>query len=239
MKLLKYLAIIFFDIIDKFYHQKRIIKFIKSNRLNLNIFLDIGSHLGTYSDLILKDFSNCKIYMFEPQIKIFKKIKIKYKNKKNVKIYNCAISDKNSFKNFYINQHDLTSSLAAMDLKNNTYYKLKSQLFGVTSSGMIVKKLKVKTLALNKILKLNKIKNVDLAKIDTEGHEYEVLKGLQSSIKNINYILIEFRNDKIYQSYDAKKIHNYLKKNNFVLKEIYKFPLTKWEDRFYSNNRFQ
>ena len=82
MKLLKYLAVIFFDIIDKFYHQKRIIKFIKSNRLNLNIFLDIGSHLGTYSDLILKDFSNCKIYMFEPQIKIFKKIKIKYKNKK-------------------------------------------------------------------------------------------------------------------------------------------------------------
>ena len=227
MKLLKYLAIIFFDIIDKFYHQKRIIKFIKSNRLNLNTFLDIGSHLGTYSDLILKDFSNCKIYMFEPQIKIFKKIKIKYKNKKNVKIYNCAISDKNSFKNFYMN------------LKNNNYYKLKSQLFGVTSSGMIVKKLKVKTLALNKILKLNKIKNVDLAKIDTEGHEYEVLKGLQSSIKNINYILIEFRNDKIYQSYDAKKIHNYLKKNNFVLKEIYKFPLTKWEDRFYSNKRFQ
>ena len=239
MKLLKYLAIIFFDIIDKFYHQKRIIKFIKSNRLNLNIFLDIGSHLGTYSDLILKNFNNCKIYMFEPQIQIFKKIKIKYKNRRNIKIYNCAISDKNNFKNFYINQHDLTSSLAAMDLKNNTYYKLKSKLFGTTSSGMIVKKLKVKTQTLSKILTLNNIKKIDLAKIDTEGHEYEVLKGLQSSIKNINYILIEFRNDKIYKSYNAKKINSYLIKNNFVLKEIYKFPLTTWEDRFYCNNRFK
>ena len=239
MKLLRNLAIILFDIIDKFYHQKKIIKFIKENNLNLNLFLDIGSHLGTYSDLILKEFDNCNIYMFEPQVKIFKKIKIKYKNKKNIKVFNCAISDKNSFKKIYINKHDLTSSLSPISVKNNTYYKLKSKLFGTTSSGMIVKNLKVKTLTLNKILKLNKIKKIDLAKIDTEGHEYEVLKGLQSSIKNINYILIEFRNDKIYQSYDAKKIHNYLKKNNFVLKEIYKFPLTKWEDRFYSNKRFQ
>jgi len=239
MKILKYLAIILFDIIDKFYHQKKIIKFIKRNNLNLNFFLDIGSHLGTYSDLVLKNFKNCKIYMFEPQIKIFKKIKIKYKNKKNIKIYNCAISNKNSFQKIYINQHDLTSSLSTINAKNNTYYKLKSKLFGTDLSGMIVKELNVKTLTLNKILKFNKIKKVDLAKIDTEGHEYEVLKGLQNNIKNINYILIEFRNDKIYQSYNSKKIHNYLVKNNFSLKDIYKFPLTTWEDRFYCNNRFK
>ena len=239
MKLLKYLAIIFFDIIDKYYHQKKIINFIKRNNLNLNFFLDIGSHLGTYSDLILKDFSNCKVYMFEPQIRVFKKIKIKYKNRKNIKIYNCAISDKNSFEKIHINKHDLTSSISIINIKNNTYYKLKSKLFGSTSSGMIIEKLKVKTSTLNKILKLNKIKKVDLAKIDTEGHEYEVLKGLQSSIKKINYILIEFRNDKIYQFYNAKKIHSYLIKNNFILKETYKFPFTTWEDRFYCNNRFK
>jgi len=239
MKLLKNLAIILFDIIDKFYHQKKIIKFIKKNNLNLNFFLDIGSHLGTYSDLILKDFGNCNIYMFEPQVKIFKKLKIKYKNKKNIKIFNYAISDKNSFKKIYINQHDLTSSLSPISVKNNTYYKLKSKLFGTTSSGMIVKQLKVKTVTLKKILQLNKIRKVDLAKIDTEGHEYEVLKGLQSNIKNINYILIEFRNDKIYKSYNANKIHSYLKKNNFVLKDTYRFPLTTWEDRFYCNNRFK
>jgi len=239
MKLLKYLAVIFFDIIDKFYHQKKIISFIRKNNLNINFFLDIGSHMGTYSDLILKDFSNCKVYMFEPQVRIFKKIKIKYKKRKNIKIYNCAISDKNSFKKININKHDLTSSLSIMNTKNNTYYKLKSKLFESTSSGMITEKLKVKTSTLNKILKLNKIKKVELAKIDTEGHEYEVLKGLQSSIKKINFILIEFRNDKIYQFYNAKKIHNYLVKNNFILREKYKFPFTTWEDRFYYNSRFK
>ena len=61
MKLLKIIAVIFFDIIDLYYHQKRIIKFIRENNININFFFDIGSHMGTYSDLILKDFGKCKV----------------------------------------------------------------------------------------------------------------------------------------------------------------------------------
>ena len=48
MMLLRKIAIIFFDIIDKYYHQKRIIKFIRKNNINLKYFFDIGSHMGTY-----------------------------------------------------------------------------------------------------------------------------------------------------------------------------------------------
>ena len=59
MKLLKNIAIIFFDIIDYYYHQKKIIKFIKKNNINLKYFLDVGSHMGTYSDLVLRNFNDC------------------------------------------------------------------------------------------------------------------------------------------------------------------------------------
>jgi len=239
MKLLKIIAVIFFDIIDLYYHQKRIIKFIRENNININFFFDIGSHMGTYSDLILKDFKKCKVLMFEPQIAIFKKIKIKYKYKKNIKIYNFAISDRSALKTIYINKHDLTSGLSAFNKKISIYLKLKAKLFGTTSSGMILKKTKVKTKKLSEIIKLNNTKIIDLAKIDTEGHEFEVLKGVQKNIKKIKYILIEFRSDKIYLSYNPKKIHNYLTKNNFVLKNTYKFPFTTWEDRFYFNKRFK
>ena len=104
---------------------------------------------------------------------------------------------------------------------------------------MIVKKPKIKTKKLFTIIKLNKIKKIDLLKVDTEGHEFEVLKGIERAIKNIRYILIEFHNDKIYLSYNPKKIHNHLIKNNFVLKNICKFPFTGWEDRFYFNTKFK
>ena len=52
---------------------------IASNKLsNLNakkrndVLKIFYKYLMQYSDLILKDFSNCKILMFEPQINIFK-----------------------------------------------------------------------------------------------------------------------------------------------------------------------
>ena len=101
---------------------------------------------------------------------------------------------------------------------------------------MILKKTKVKTRTLNKIIKSRKI---DLVKIDTEGHELEVLKGMKKSIKNIQCILVEFHNDEIYLSYEPEKIHNYLIDHNFSLKTAFKFPFTTWEDRFYINNRFK
>ena len=235
MKLLKNIAIIFFDIIDQYYHQKKIINFIKKKKIKIKYFLDIGSHMGTYSDLILKDFKNCKIFMFEPQEKIFKIIKKKYKGKKNIKLYNCAISNTSKLKTIYINQHDLTSSLSILNIKNSKYLKFKAKLFGAPSSGMVLEKKKIKAEKLSKIIEKNNIKIVDLAKIDTEGHEYEVLQGMGKNIKKIKYILMEFRNDKVYNLYNPKKIHSHLIKNHFVLMKTYKFPFTTWEDRFYFN----
>ena len=140
MKLLRKIAIIFFDVIDLYYHQRKILKFIRKSNINLKYFFDVGSHMGTYSDLILKNFEDSKVFMFEPQINIFKKIKIKYKYYKNVKIYNCAISDKSTQKKIYINKHDLTSGLSPLNLKSNKYLQLKAKLFGTTTSGMILKK---------------------------------------------------------------------------------------------------
>ena len=55
MKIIKNIAILFFDIIDKYLHQKRIVRFLKKNLQEINVFLDIGSHKGTYTDLILNN----------------------------------------------------------------------------------------------------------------------------------------------------------------------------------------
>ena len=85
------------------------------------------------------------------------------------------------------------------------------------------------------ILNERKLNKIDLIKIDTEGHEYEVLEGMKNSIKKINYILIEFHIDKIYESYDSNIIHEILIKNNFKLLKRFKFPFTTWQDCLYIN----
>lgn len=61
---------------------------------------------------------------------------------------------------FYINHHDLTSSLNTLNHKN-AFLKFKSKLFGVESKNMIKKKVKVKITTLNNLIKKNKIKKLD------------------------------------------------------------------------------
>ena len=139
-------------------------------------------------------------------------------------------------KKFYINKHDLTSSLAELN-ENNQYLNIKSRLFGTNLKGMIESKKIVKTMKLNSLIIKMKIPKIDLIKIDTEGHELEVLEGLGSKIKIIKVILIEFHNSSTYLGYNSKKIEMLLKKNNFKLEKKIKFPFTTWEDRFYFNKR--
>ena len=234
MKFLRKLAIILFDLIDLYIHQKRILAHLKRKKIMVEIFFDVGSHKGTYSDLILRNFNVKKIIMFEPQTDIFNFLKKKYKNNKIIKKYNLAISNKKGFKEFNINKHDLTSSFTKYN-NQNRYLKLKAKLFESTTNKMNYKKIKVKTIKLSEIFKKKKIKKLDLLKVDTEGHELEVLQGLATEIKKVKNILIEFHPNKIYLNYKPRIIHEYLIKQNFELITIYKFPFTTWEDRFYRN----
>ena len=73
-----------------------------------------------------------------------------------------------------------------------------------------------------------------MLKIDTEGHEAEVLQGAKKLLKkNVKYILIEFHFSKIYKNYNKNKIEKILKKNNFYLIKKFKFPFLTFEDRIY------
>ena len=231
MSLLKSFAIFFFDVLD-FYHQRQILKFIKNINLKIKYIIDIGSHKGKYFDLFDKNLNVNKGILIEPQKEYFNYLKLKYKSKKKIKIFNFAISNTKDSKDFYINHHDLTSSLNSINHKNN-FLKLKSKIFGLNPEKMVKKKIKIRTETLDNLLKKLKIKKIDLVKIDTEGHELEVLKGSKNYLEKFKIILIEFRKDDVYKNYNAKKIHKIIVKNNFTLLKIFKFPFTTWEDRIY------
>ena len=96
----------------------------------------------------------------------------------------------------------------------------------------------IKSIKLDEFIKNKNINNIDLIKIDTEGHEFEVLDGLKENINKVNYILIEFQSNNIFNSYDPNKIDDFLKKNKFKQVKTFKFPLRPWEDRLYKKYEF-
>ena len=196
--------------------------------------VDVGANKGQTIDIFTKIFPKSKIYAFEPS-ETYEFLKKKYKKNKNIFIYNYAISNKEKMQTLFVNKHDLTTSLSQID-KKNKYLNIKAKLFGGNIDEMILKEYKIKTVKMLKIIHLKKIKKIDVLKIDTEGHELQVLKGMESYLKkNVKCIVIEFHNSNVYLNYNASKVHQYLKNNNFILKRKFSFPFTSWEDRIYIN----
>ena len=231
-KILKKIALLAFDIVDLCYHQVRIKNFLKKNKISLNTFFDVGSHLGGYTDIVMKLNPQSNCFLFEPQSRIFEKIKNKYSKIDNIKMYNLGISDSENIKNLFINMHDLTSTFSNFNEKSK-YLNFKAKLYETSVNKMNYKTEQVNTITLSKFILTNKIQSIDLIKIDTEGHDLKVLYGLEEKIDIVKNILIEFHHRDLFLDYKPYEIHDFLIKNGFELIKTFNFPFS-WEDRFYS-----
>jgi hypothetical protein len=103
----------------------------------------------------------------------------------------------------------------------------------------VVKK-NVEIYPLNFFIKKYSIKIIDILKIDTEGYEEEVLKGItKSNFLKIRYIVIEKQLKKnLYKNYSFKRIKQRLEKNNFIFLKKFKDPIWNYEDQIYLNKNF-
>ena len=73
-----------------------------------------------------------------------------------------------------------------------------------------------------------------MLKIDTEGYELEVLKGLKDQISKVSIILFEHHYDNmIVKNYKFGDIHHVLKNNGFSKVYKIKMPLRKSFDYIY------
>ena len=151
-----------------FYENETILtlkEIFKKNKIN-NYFIDVGANYGTYSLYFSKNFR--KIYSIEAAPKIFKLLQINCEYFKNIKTFNVAVSDNQLSKFFYI------------DNKNFGANSLIKKRFN--------KKIKVKCDTLDRLIKKQNIKN-SFIKIDTEGSEINVLKGMKKIFKSQNLII--------------------------------------------------
>ena len=225
--------LIFFD----YFHKKKIIDNLKDLDFNnnLKIILDVGAHEGESIELFLKNLKVDNIYSFEPSEETFKtllknskKLKKKF-NKTNIILENLAVGRANQ--NVDLNYLNETSSSTIRNINTNSdYFKKKEKYFG----KLINKKIIVKQINFKEYLEKNKIEKIDLLKIDTEGYELEVLKGLGEFISNVSIILFEHHYDNmIVKDYTFSDIHKLLKDNGF--RRIYKskMPFRKSFDYIY------
>ena len=235
IKLIKF----FLELFDYFTEKKILleIKKIFSNESQISI-IDVGAHKGEYILNILKNFKVKQGYCFEPNPSVFRILQNNIKNKKNIEFINFGVSNSSGKIKFNVNIESSSSSINNLNEKSN-YYKKKFYLLNFFNTSNVTKVIDIEVLTLDNFMKKKGIIQIDLLKIDTEGYEMQVLKGLQDKIKKIKLIHFEHHfDDMIMKDYKLSNIHNYLVKNGFKKKFKIKMKFRKSFEYLYLNKDF-
>ena len=229
----------FLNFLDNNLQQKNLKKIKKHLKNKINVYVDVGAHNGEMIKIITKEFIVNKVLAFEPNPDCFLRLKKLKKNNK-LSIFKLALSDKRGFDYLKIGHISSMSTLNNINNQSN-YTKLKKIIMSIFyfDNKIYKKRIKIKKDLLSSILSKSKIIGIDLLKIDTEGHEFNVLKGAKNFLKNINLLLFEFHYDNsIIKKYDYEEVNNFLKKNNFILIAKNKMILRKGYELIYKNRNY-
>ena len=218
------------NFLDKNYHHKRIIKYLRNHKIDLVI--DAGAHKGEFLINIMPHVPFKKAYTFEPQLDVFNILKKKLNNDERIKHNNLALSEIIQKKRITINKLTSTSSLSEFD-NSSVFLKIKN--FLLRQKNEELNSYEVTTTTIDNYFEELDLSN-SLLKIDVEGYELNVLKGSKNTIKKIKFVLIENQFFNIYKNNNEKDWHDYLMKNKFILIKKFRIPLLHFEDRLYKNS---
>ena len=156
-------------------------------KYDIKTVFDVGANFGNYSIMIKEKFPHTIIYAFEPHPKSFSILKTNTSKYENLFIYNVAIG----------NPVNGAETIKLYDYSNNDGSEHASVLpdtflYSWNTTDIIAHE--VELISLNDFCGTNNITEIDFLKIDTEGFELDVLKGIQEMLdkNSVKFIQFEF-----------------------------------------------
>ena len=184
---------------------------------NANVIFDVGCRF----DSVFSSFKG-DVHYFEPNNSFLEKLKPLVHNK-NSYFNNFGLSDKNEMLEYYNEQQSFVHRKLTHP---DTYMNWTKSVFEVQRADEYIQK--------------NNIRAIDFLKIDTEGFEFNVIKGFGNSIKRVKIIQFEYGGTYIDSGDKLKDVVEYLKSYGFgqfyYLKYEGMIPVTSLDDHYdYSN----
>ncbi len=164
--------------------------------------LDIGAHVGTEALFISSKVPQAKIFSFEPDpenLELLQK-NIQLNNlQENVVMYDKAVGKAGGKLELFVNPTN--SSM------NNVYTQNKKR--GMENS------ITVETVSLAQVLEMTQVKRFDMAKIDCEGAEYDILlNASDETLAALPHMAIEWHT---YDNHQPEELVEFLESKKYVV----------------------
>ena len=154
--------------------------FIKSDEAP--VILDVGAHRGESIERFRKLFPQSTVHAFEPDQDNFEVLSHKWAEKGETLLNNVGVSGSKGTLTFHRNLKSNTSGFHAVNTESD-WAKNRSARHNVSPEEYTAKSYDVPVIDLDSYIEEHKLSRINLLKIDTQGHEDEVLAGAQKALE--------------------------------------------------------
>ena len=195
---------------------------VKDHNIKVSSIVYIGANEGQDIQSFIKLFGNIPIHLFEPQKKVFAKLKKNFSGFENLFFYDFALGSdtKKDVINTNINNKNMSSSL--LKPKEHLKYHPKIKFEGQEE------------IQVKKFIDLN-LRDINMINLDVQGYELEVLKGFTDQLNSVDIIVCEVNRKELYDDCVlVNELDKYLNKYNFLRIKTFWFNKTiPWGDAIY------
>jgi len=165
------------DDYERLYTQANILDLVKKFIPENPIILEAGAFLGNDTKKLCSLWPKGFIYAFEPFLSNFNKVKQSVQGFKNVKLYNCALSDFIGSSSFFVNQQNPGASSLFTPITFSYNYQKEP--------------ITVNCVTLDYWATQNNVDHIDFIWLDVEGAELNVLKAGENILRTVKVIHVE------------------------------------------------
>jgi FkbM family methyltransferase len=149
------------------------------------VIVDLGANIGVFTIYATTTANNVKVYAYEPLTKFFDMMEANVRlngQEKSVQCFNLAVAGKAETRTLYVKGTDFYfPTLVGNDRKNKQEAKQETT--------------DVECTTIANIFESNKLKQIDILKMDCEGAEYEILYQTPAAyFERIKEIRMEYHN---------------------------------------------
>ncbi|MDM5157399.1 FkbM family methyltransferase [Bacillus sp. DX1.1] len=184
----------------KDYYEKEALEYFSDYIPENGVIYDIGANIGNHTVYFTKCFNPKKVYAFEPAEKIYEILKynIKVNGLENLETFNYAVGEKSGKASLNYNQENTGASNIQLN-KNG----------------------EIKVVSLDDL----NLEEPDLIKVDVEGLEYEVIKGMVNHLNNASPVLwVEIFSEHYPKVDELLSSMNYIQVDRYLDNYVYIKP---------------
>jgi len=183
---------------------------------HFSTILDVGAHIGLISKQYAEWFPDAQIHSIEPYSQGFNQLIENVASYPNIFTYNLALGDQDTHCELFVNKDSVT----------NSFLPASKGITQVLECDMCenVGKETVTLKTLYKFIEENKLKKIDLLKIDAQGYEDRILKGAGEFL-NPEKIRLIYLEATFIKHYDAQAsfgdLYNVMQSKGYKLYAFY------------------